>query len=103
MSLSNSETGSAVSRTGGRLYPRPVDREAKTQRGWVSTDSLSDLASVSRDFLGRYGVRVTSYTIVRQSKGGLTQIDAVVAPPTIWWRWFGRRPPVSKTALRRSE
>jgi hypothetical protein len=79
-----------------------VDGDA-TQRGWVSTSSLRDLATVSRNFQRQYGVRVKSYTVLRQSKGGFTQVDAVVAPPTIWWRWFGRRPPVSKTALRRRE
>ena len=80
-----------------------MNDDARTQRGWVSTSSLPDVANVSRDFLRQYGVRVTSYTVVRQSKGGLTQIDAVLMPPTFWWRWFGRRPPVSKTTLRRSE
>lgn len=49
-----------------------------TQRGWVNTSSLPDLDQVSRDFRESYGVEVTAYTVLRSSKGGWTQIEAVV-------------------------
>jgi hypothetical protein len=49
-----------------------------TQRGWVNTSSLPNLDRVSRDFHEQYGVEVTAYTVLRSSKGGWTQIEAVV-------------------------
>ncbi len=73
------------------------------KRGWVPSSAVNDLAEVSRAFQRAYGLRVASFVVLRHSKGGLTQIEAEVVPPSRWWLWFGRRPPVSSTSLTADE
>ncbi len=69
----------------------------------MSSAAVGDLAEVSRQIQDRYGLRVATFVVLRQSKGGLSQIEAELLPPSRWWRWFGRRPSRSTTMLTRDE